>query len=173
MKAITFCSFDKEFLQEYSREHIWYEVSMFFETGSRLRTTNSDQVIRNATIESFLIHLRNLLDFFYPEGQVKPDDVIADYYFASGNTPTNFPAKSKTLDDAEIRAHKQLSHLTSKRYTGNDPKKNWNFNALMREMAGVLTIFVSQPSNDKLAPEFVSNVRDLLGKLNRAFYSNC
>ena len=61
-------------------EHVAYEIRMLRYTGKKLRF-RLDRNSRNSTLESFLLHVRNLRDFFYPV-KLKKDDVIADDFFA-------------------------------------------------------------------------------------------
>jgi len=60
----------------------------------------------SALLESFGIHLRNLIDFFYTS-RLKPDDVIAED-FCPGWSETI----SGTLKAAKEGANKEISHLT-------------------------------------------------------------
>jgi hypothetical protein len=54
-----------------------YELWMFLAVGQALTAPlQMTESLRDALIESFVIHLRNLIDFFYPR-QVQADDVIA------------------------------------------------------------------------------------------------
>jgi hypothetical protein len=72
--------------------------------------------------ESFLLHFRNLIDFFYTPGKY-PTDVVASHYTDSNSSWTpNTPAWLK--DDKE-RCNKLLSHLTYDRvtYAKNDELK--------------------------------------------------
>jgi hypothetical protein len=68
-------------LLDYSKEHVVYELWMFRAVGQALITPlQMSQPLRNALIESFAIHLRNLIDFFYP-AQIQADDVFAAEFF--------------------------------------------------------------------------------------------
>src|SRR6266542_3035922 len=80
MEPKDHCRPTPEYLRKYSAEHLWYEVWMFFQTGKVLPngvTSPKVDFIENAILESFAIHLRNLLDFFYPNDRSKPhvDDI--------------------------------------------------------------------------------------------------
>jgi len=46
-----------------------YEMMMLRECSQRLRPPPPDPVLRNALIESYLVHLRNLLHFFRLAGK--------------------------------------------------------------------------------------------------------
>ena len=88
-----------EYLQRYSKEHLLYEVQMFFQVGHLLMTghfqTSQPEVaivLHNAIMESFVLHLRNLLDFFYTAP--RKTDVSATMFYDSGHLPPDFPAES-------------------------------------------------------------------------------
>lgn len=145
---------------------------MFLQTGAVLPagvTSPKIEFIDNAILESFAIHLRNLLDFFYPGDRPKPDDIIAAYYYDAGRLPSNFPQKSDALNKAEMRAHKQVSHLTTKRVSGDDPEKAWYVAPLMSEVAKLLLAFLAGASRDRLAREFVERTKTALNHLQTQF----
>jgi hypothetical protein len=86
-----------EYLRRYSKDHLLYEVEMFFRVGHLLMTgqfqTSQPEiaiVLHNAIIESFVLHLRNLLDFFYTPP--RKTDVGATMFYDSGHLPTRFPS---------------------------------------------------------------------------------
>jgi hypothetical protein len=148
-------------LRDYSIEHLRYEVSMLFDTGSALPYPTSPMVgfADNAILESFAIHLRNLLDFFYPGLSPQDNDVIAANYYDAGHLPTNFPAQSNQLKRAERRAHKELSHLTTERIAGRPPEKAWTTGPLLQEMVNLIQVFAATASAQKLHPDFCELVR--------------
>lgn len=62
-------------------------------------------VLHNAIMESFVLHLRNLLDFFYTPP--RKTAVSATMFYDSGHLPSDFPAESTILSTAHRRAHKE------------------------------------------------------------------
>ena len=140
---------DRELL-DYSKEHVVYELWMFRAVGQALTAPlQMTEPLRNARIESFVIHLRNLIDFFY-SGQVQADDVVAAEFFEGSDDWPRLSSISPTLSTARIRAHKEVSHLTRKRFAGTPPEKGWEVPELMSEMKGVLNQFVRSASSKKL-----------------------
>lgn len=140
----------------YSREHVYYEIWMlvgcvkllsghFQSQSSELAT-----IFRNVVTESAAIHLRNLVDFLYPAANVKPTDVLADDFFPQGKRPAAFPSLPSKLRDARERAHKQVSHLTTGRLSGNAPGKTWPMGDLVNETIEMLGEFVQHASPRKL-----------------------
>ena len=72
--------FSDQFLLGYSHEHVYYEVHVFFAMMEILTepfllgVEKIEDVtwIHNALTESFVIHLRNLIDFIYSDTQGQP-----------------------------------------------------------------------------------------------------
>lgn len=155
-----------EYLQRYSQEHLFYEVDMFFRLGFFRSSTefqaSSDLaiVLNNASLECIVLHLRNLLDFFYT--QPRKTDVCATMFYESGKVPSDFPAESDTLREAHRRAHKEMSHLTTERLWGGDPRKAWNVSQLTREIRNVIERFLQTASPTRLHPDFVQLTKQLL-----------
>jgi len=140
-------------LSEYSREHVVYELWMFRSVGGALISPiQMTQALRNALIESFAIHLRNLIDFFYPT-QIQADDVVAAEFFDDPARWATISTISTTLSSARVRAHKEVSHLTRKRIAGAPPEKGWNVGSLSQEIKSILRQFVASASPQKIAPE--------------------
>src|SRR5215216_5950879 len=61
-----------------------FEWGMFEQSVKRLALNNdpeSDAVLFNAFLTAFTVYARNLLDFFYPPSNLRPDDIVAGDYF--------------------------------------------------------------------------------------------
>ena len=81
MRKVTISDAD---LTAYSGDHLLYELQFFFFTARELGRLNKPQEMAFVLIESFVIHLRNLIDFFcVPTGSERPDDVIASDFCPS------------------------------------------------------------------------------------------
>jgi len=159
---------DSEYLQRYSREHLLYEVGMFFQLGRLLMTgpflatpPEAAVVMHNAAQEAFAVHLRNLLDFFYTQKPFKTD-VIAAMFYDAGKLPADFPPKSAMLITAHLRAHKELSHLTTERDPEGTLEKDWKLHPLVMEIKQLLEKFLQTASTARLHPEFIEHTRKLL-----------
>ncbi|MBZ5511693.1 MAG: hypothetical protein LAN70_11060 [Acidobacteriia bacterium] len=147
-------------LLDYSGYHLVYEVQMLFVTAALMtRATGritpvgeEERVVRFALLESFSLHLRNLIDLFYPNPKKKPHstDVLADDFFQARKRPSTFPAISQSLTRARERASKEVAHLTKERIAGTPPEKEWRFLELTGEMCNILDEFVRAASPEKL-----------------------
>jgi len=107
----------------------------------------------NVFIEACVLHLRNLIDFFYPT-KVQPDDVIAMDY--APNWDTQCPPISSVLKVARKRAHKELAHLTTARKTPSSPDKDWDFGSVSKEMKPVIDAFIRLAHPGTLPSETVT-----------------
>lgn len=153
-------NFENEYLLRYSEEHLLYEVSMLFGLVKILSVTKKsegglDNIEKNALLESFGIHLRNLIDFLYCTVK-KQDDVVAADFLDEGEWSRIRPEITKTLSYARTRANKEFMHLTSRRISGTPDNKQWEFRALSTEIKPALKLFVESADSGKLSPKTVS-----------------
>lgn len=155
---------------------VQYEMQMLagiaIELGNGAGITN--QVIHNALVESFALHCRALIHFFYWDahlkngtslfGHVKATDVIAeDFFAASGTQWTNKPGITATLVRAKTMADKQVAHVTEQRRTLNTSRargKTWHFARIHRHLSKAMHRFLqSAPS---LHGQYVREIRAVL-----------
>ena len=130
----------------YSRQHLFHEFKMFWWLKENI-PSYKDGYMHDALVESFVLHLRNLIHFLCRKRQ-RPDDVIAEDFI--DNHVDWAKSKSPKLEEARIRADKELSHLTYKRKNEDDAEKKWDIDGLFGEIAGLAKEFVAQASEKKL-----------------------
>lgn len=93
-------------------EHVGYELTMTAETSALLRWA-PDGVVHDALLESMLLHVRSLTDFFvYTSPRPKPTDILRTD-FAPEWTPPQ-PEATRALAGRDA-LHKHLAHLTWER----------------------------------------------------------
>jgi len=124
-------------------DHLYYEIGMFQSLVNGMASgIAGESVINNALLESFGIHTRALLWFFYAENS-RDDDVIADDFFS---TPTEWqsirPPLTEILDRAKKRADKEIAHLTYKRIDISPEQKKWQFLPISSDMNKVIDKFL-------------------------------
>jgi hypothetical protein len=134
-------------LREYSGEHLLYELQMLRWLVAAIPSQAKGFAL-SALLESFVIHLRNLIDFFYGD-LARADDVVAGDFFEK-LTDWDAGTISKSLEAARERANKEVSHLTHKRKSGGDPTKPWNVVQLARQVQAVAKNFADSASTKKL-----------------------
>jgi hypothetical protein len=111
-------------------------------------------VMSNTQIESFMAHLRNLIEFMFT---LKPGDtdVAAVDFCAPGAWK---PVITQTLSDAKRRVNKELAHLTTERISGSPLRKQWDFTRLAQELRSHLQGFrrPSRPRSCRLGSRWPS-----------------
>jgi len=143
-----------------------YEVDMFFgmvemfTRPSIIGATSVAEAIRlkNAVVEVFAIHLRNLVDFLYSE-KPQTTDVVAADFCATGAWEAMKPPITSSLEAARVRANKEIAHLTCQRIAGTPPEKTWDPQALAAEIRPLLQLFVAKAVATRLSPHVVAAIR--------------
>jgi hypothetical protein len=93
--------------EEFFTEHLPYEVSMLRATYELARATKP-AAEHNALVESFLLHARNLIEFY----KDRPSCDFDPRMFTNASYRLN---KDFVSDALTARIHRQTSHLTAKR----------------------------------------------------------
>ncbi len=113
-------------------------------------------VVHNALVESFALHARNMVDFFYND-MPRPDDAVASQFFSSPHTwQTVRPSLTAELENAKTRANKEISHLTYSRLLVAPTDKPWPVDNIVRDIDAALTKFCETAD---LLPERVKLLR--------------
>jgi hypothetical protein len=138
-----------EQLREFSKVHLHYEIDMCHRAAALLPGAAPEHVLNNVLVESYALHLRNLIEFLYwPPTR---DDVNAVHFVRSetewvssrGPTP-------EILATAKTRADKQIAHLTEKRFADGSPEKNWTPGVEITALVDALRIFLAQADPGRL-----------------------
>lgn len=125
-------------------KHLQYEFNMLILLSRILAfDSNGTGVIRNALVESFLVHARLLIGFFYGETPFS-DDIIPKHFLTGKKWEDIRPHKSKMLDKVERNAHKHLAHLS---YARIERKVQWPYMEIAKEIEGLLNIFLENIDN--------------------------
>jgi hypothetical protein len=146
-----------EELRAYSGNHLLHELSMFWELADILFEREQGTTEYDALIESFAIHLRNLIEFFIlPE---KRDYIRAVHFFEN---PAEWPTGKLTGDFQKLhdRASNEGNHLTTRRIDGNPPEKEWRTDELVNLIEPIAGKFGAKADVKKLHPK----VREFLSK---------
>jgi hypothetical protein len=106
--------YDKK-LKEFLHEHLPYEIDMFRWTYIQLQIP-APVMLRNALIESFCIHSRNLLEFFSGSHQAWPVTDFCDAHFT--------PLDKSRCQSPLTRISNQIAHLGKSRTS--DPNRKIN-----------------------------------------------
>jgi hypothetical protein len=135
--------------------HVYYECWMVESLGKEL----NDGVVEgregtpahNANLESFLVHVRILTDFFYSNRQEEDDAIAEDFLedpicWKKARTP-----RKKTSLNIHERVAKEIVHLTHKRADRTDPSKRiWYFLPIAADVKKLAEIFYEIVPKDLL-----------------------
>ena len=123
---------------------LYYEFWMFERLALGMASGIAGEgVINNALMESFVIHLRVLLDFFYTD-KTEQDDIIAAHFFIDPEIWKKArPDKTPLLLEAEKRANKEVAHLTYTRLDKTPEQKNWEFLLILSDVNKVKEAFLN------------------------------
>lgn len=129
-----------------STEHLFYETQMFYQTLIFL-TQQRPQLEVNILLDSFAIHSRSLIYFFYPKKNIRPNDIlVSDFINKSNilNKSSKFnlgKTKKKDLKFIIKKVDKQVAHLTYNRNRYSIKNKLWPFYEIGKKMNKTLTSF--------------------------------
>lgn len=125
-------------------DHLSYEIEMLDRMATALALgLAGDGPIKNAFLESFVIHARVLLQFLYDETP-RPDDVIAEDFFKDPSAwRSSRPAMTALLSTVRRRVGKEAAHLTYARQVVNPEDKPWEFLSIARDLRQAMALFFS------------------------------
>lgn len=138
-------------LREYADEHLFYEAKMYV-VGRQILPLlpPADVFAKNAIIEVCVLHLRNLIEFFYL-ARPHNDDIFAALYVRSEAAwRKDRPEITPALDRARRRANKEMEHLTTERIAGIHPEKEWDFKRLSTDLRAAIQVFLKYADSAKL-----------------------
>ncbi len=131
----------KEKLKQISH-HLWYEFSMFLALPQELAKNQEVEVLSNALIESFAIHVRNLIDFLYKDNSSSDDVFAGDFFKDKKDWIKIRPPITSLLNKIKKRTNKEASHLTYKRIHVTPEEKKWNFSDITQDMFSAFEVFI-------------------------------
>jgi hypothetical protein len=130
-------------LQIFLNEHFCYEVEMLYFTAVSIKyyIIAGSQRELNMSLECFLSHGRNLLEFFY----YKPADnyARATHFIESDKWQQVKPEKTKNITELERRASPEVAHLTFDRISGTPPEKLWDCSNCFYDLLEVTKKFIN------------------------------
>jgi hypothetical protein len=146
-------------------EHLFYEVQMTFSLATFLAEAQgavSNQISRNAEIEAFTIHVRQLIDFLWndPPKRAASTDAFAADYFPPGDWAKIRPERPEILNSALRRkVGWGVAHLTYDRARSTFRDKQWDALALGRALAPAVMLFAENVDPGKLEPPHLDLIK--------------
>jgi len=131
-------------------KHVKYELDMLARTTSFLSKGRgeTDQATWNAYLESFLLHVRNLIEFFYLPG-MKKGLILAEHYVSDvAERRSSRHDRTHLLKDAELRVNNLGHHLTYMRLALD---MKWQFADLQANLEQVFNCFLKHLPPDRAA----------------------
>ena len=113
------------------------------------------QFIENIIVEIFLLHGRNLLEFFYYDNQ-KQDRATAEEFLEEGKIWRELrPPLTESLKILQKRVDTETTHLTYERIEGKPESKLWNFHELYVSLMMVFCLFAENVDKKYIDERFV------------------
>ena len=139
----------------YFAEHVRYEMwQLLNATDAISRQLSIHNGLQYMVVESFAIHLRNLITFLYPYTK-REEDVCAEDYFINTEVWNKLrPKISSILKRAKTRADKEVGHLTTSRQFGTPESKKWDVAGLTDEVMPILKLFCESANKTSLNQDF-------------------
>lgn len=148
-----------------SSEHIYYEVLMFNQT-LELLIHKRPQIEINILLDSFAIHARNLLDFFYPKDCVRSDDVLVFDFIDKPGYYNHNKTKKKDLIFISRKVDKQVAHLTYTRNRYNQNTKAWPFVDIGRKINKTLKAFYNSLPDSYKNWKYIQDLKKVIDSLS-------
>lgn len=151
-------------LKDFLNEHFVYEINMLHYSSMRLayHLKEKDQNGINMSLEDFLLHGRNLLEFFYYK---QTDNYVrASHFINNDEWRKNKPSKTKNIIELEKRSSKELVHLTFDRISGMPPEKLWNYYECLKDLLILTKIFLNLLPKKFYGSEII-NLKDNIDSL--------
>jgi hypothetical protein len=126
--------------------HLLYEIEMFSGTVGvlavviELEESNLRTTLRNALMESWALHVRNLLSFLYDTRAGKGDAVAAD--FVGSGWAAKRGAKPDVLKLAHAKASKEMAHMSWLRSQLTDIEREWHHMPIIAALGNTLHAFL-------------------------------
>jgi hypothetical protein len=146
--------------------HIHYEKWMMVSTANALSlgTFGSGNPAANAVLESFLTHMRNLIDFLYAKNHgAKNDWILAEDYFYDKEEEWRQKRGDITalLSESRKRADKELAHLSYDRLKLTEKNKKWDFIKIATELDNGLKTFAMFVSEELLHDVWSNHLKQI------------
>ena len=131
-------------------EHPFYEMDQMIFCAIALRSEAEVLApqVGFALAESFLIHARSLLHFFFDDHKRTPTDLLAsDFVVDPTAWRAAYPSPSKLLEDFMVRVDAEVAHVTTLRKAGQPTQKAWDVQAILNALANTMKDFVDHTTH--------------------------
>lgn len=130
-------------------DHLHYEFWMLMSVAQALASgIAANGWLINALLESFVIHFRTLIDFFYIEKPHKDDVIAADFFVEKDAWEKIRPRVSDDLSRSRARVHKETAHLTYARLHVTPKAKKWKYVEIANNVRSIMNLFYQKAPNN-------------------------
>jgi len=130
--------------------HVAYEIQLFHVAYAMWLKPeiNRNDLLRNVFIETFILHTRNLYEFFYRQKKNQPrvDDMIVDDFLSNKRLIIFRANRTKKTEIDRIfikkRADKELAHISYYRLRKTPTTKAWKIPEIYNQMQKTIKAFL-------------------------------
>ncbi len=144
--------------------HLRYEYQMLLATARLIQAGGLPSDHGYALLESWVLHVRNLIDFFYTPKKL--DDIVMMEFTNDGQGIGDFPKITTELEMARERANKEMAHLTYSRVGKSDADKQWAVGKITVQLIERVKAFADLVADNGIATE----LKEMLPKDPRVRY---
>jgi hypothetical protein len=133
--------------------HVAYEIDMVRSGVLWLdKNQGRDVFLINSILESFLVHIRNVIYFLWTDKPNNKDDILAIHFFTRTKDWQSLrPSKTELLQETYSLTHKHVAHITYSRRI--DPKdREWKFVQIYRDITPAIQTFINHVPLNRLHP---------------------
>jgi hypothetical protein len=147
-------------------KHLLYEIEMFTGTIRMLNVVISMEpseartILRNALMESWALHVRNLLSFLYDSRPGAGDAIAPD--FIGEEWKAKRGSKPDVLRLAHAKASKEIAHLSYLRGELTDDEREWHVEPIIVAISEALHSFVDTVPAAVVTDDFRERARSAL-----------
>ena len=151
-----------EELRDYAELHLLYEIEMLtWSVGILAFLAKRKDVkfipwaLNNGVLNTFSMHARNLIEFLYSRSKGKdyPTDIIIQDYAEESDISSHLATITPLLEEALIKANKQVAHLSMERIDYEKAGKEWKFIELMSQIQYAFSSIAPFISDQKMSKE--------------------
>lgn len=144
-------------------DHVLWHVKMLFGLSDRIEATalrvgpSFSAPEDAALLESFAVHARALIEFFWKEGTAWPEDGRAVQFFNDGEWAEIRRPMEATLDTVFERASWGIVHISFKRVVEPAEASEWRFTQVAAAIGRCLQLFIQNVPDTRVSVDFKSD----------------
>jgi len=161
---------------KYKEHHLQYEIWMLFELAKKLDKNKEKGVVKNALLESFALHVRNIITFLSDKthkryNKNKCYDMNYKDFFEQEENKGPF-INDDDVEDIKDKINNEILHLSKCRVL--DKKTQWNIEEISCKLALSIENFMNEIERTKtnFNKEYKEEIKDEIDDLEKSFCEN-